>query len=78
MADPLRGLGQVTPATRLKAAEIVAAAEAAGHTVLIVWGYNPASRPEHLDPATMASLFPGMNRRKAKAGGPAEGSVIPA
>ncbi len=47
MADPLRGLGQVTPATRLKAAEVVAAAGAAGITLDIVWGYNPASRPEH-------------------------------
>ncbi len=47
MADPLRGLGNVTPATRQKAAEILAAATSAGHKVSIVWGFNPASRPEH-------------------------------
>lgn len=46
-ASALNHLGRVTANTRRKAEEILAAAEAAGHRIDIIYGYNPASKPEH-------------------------------
>lgn len=46
-ASALNHMGNVTPNTRRKAEEILAAVEAAGHRINIIYGYNPASKPEH-------------------------------
>lgn len=47
MVDYASQLGAVTPKTKAAALEILSAAAAAGHTIKQVWGYNPASVPEH-------------------------------
>lgn len=45
---PLAGLGQVKTKTRAVVIEVLTAMEAAGLPPLRqLWGYNPASRPEH-------------------------------
>jgi hypothetical protein len=43
----LETLGPVRPNVRLVATETLLAAEAAGHRVTVVWGFNPESTPEH-------------------------------
>lgn len=43
----LTTLGAVKPGTRQVATEVLRAAEAAGHRLATIWGYNPASKPEH-------------------------------
>lgn len=45
--DYVAQLGRVTPRTRALALEVLAAAARAGHVLGQVWGYNPASKPEH-------------------------------
>ncbi|MGB2791277.1 MAG: peptidoglycan-binding domain-containing protein [Candidatus Moraniibacteriota bacterium] len=41
-------IGNITSATRFKASEAVRAAQAAGHAVVFLWGYDAnASNPEH-------------------------------
>lgn len=40
-------MGAVRPNVRMIAIEILLAAQAAGHNIRVVWGLNPASKPEH-------------------------------
>lgn len=40
-------MGAVRPNVRMVAIEVLLACQQAGYTLKTVWGYNPASRPEH-------------------------------
>lgn len=46
-AKALSYVGSVRPSTRKIAEEVLAACENSGHQIKVVWGFNPASRPEH-------------------------------